>query len=268
MGKLVRFSLLVILISSLTNSLFAKTPDAPSAIVILLPGEAAPVAKLLHIVTITAKERSEFTMQDLLANARTKAETFGANIIAIENIPGQKNQNLRFAFYHSPKSRNLETKIAWSPARLLSWLDFKGEIPAFAPQQVAAVTHCGIAYETNVCSHGKKVKISVYNQFDKEKSWVRDSEISTSVLQHEQGHFDLCELYCRKLRAEFAAVKITPENMKAILPAIFRHVEREYLASQEQYENETIHGTVAISQDNWTTFLSSQLAANAEFAGS
>jgi hypothetical protein len=47
----------------------------------------------------------------------------------------------------------------------------------------------------------KKAKIFTKNTFDCKLSWVRPNQkYRTDLLEHEQGHFDLCEIYTRQLR--------------------------------------------------------------------
>src|SRR5690606_38649660 len=99
------------------------------------------------------------------------------------------------------KTGNAEMELSWSKFRKLTWNDFRGSIPHDAEEQTAAATYCGIGFETNTTSHHHNdLKIRVYNTFYPHSSWARPEEMNDAVLAHEQGHFDLCELYTRKLR--------------------------------------------------------------------
>ena len=83
--------------------------------------------------------------------------------------------------------------INWSEEKKLVWEDFKA-----APQKngdVAALTatHLGFAY--NVANG--KITYDIECRFEKNRSWglVKNDWI----LKHEQGHFDVAEIFARKL---------------------------------------------------------------------
>ena len=269
MGKLVRCSIFLFLIIASAHTSFSKSPDAHSPVIVLLPGHAAPSGTAIKAIEIPASKRTEHTLQELLTEARKRAVALGANVIAVERTENDAagKGKLRFVFYQSAETELLETTIAWQPYRKLSWADFRGNVPGQAPPEMAAVTSCGIAYETNVCRTGHQVKISVYSQFNKEASWVKPGVATAAILVHEQGHFDLCELYCRKLRQAFASAEVTPENMNRVLPRIFKQIEAEYLQRQQNYEAETMHGTIAFAQQLWVQEMSNELNDSLLFAG-
>ena len=171
-----------------------------------------------------------------------------------------------------PASRSSGTsqcaEFAWMPGRRLTWDDFRGSTPT-GRGNVAAETSCGIGFETNVISRGTPVRFRVYNTFSTTRSWVRDDARTLEVLQHEQGHFDLCELYTRKLRARFDATEgVTPENLKRITRSVWAEVHGEYADRQQQYEDETAHGLSRDGQIAWTTFLEKELGATESLASS
>lgn len=169
-----------------------------------------------------------------------------------------------FADAHSPvpnKGTIQRAEFSWTSSHRLTWEDFRGSIPS-GRGSVAAETSCGIGFETNVISHGVPAHFRVYNTFSMQRSWVRPDAMTREVLEHEQGHFDLCELYTRKLRARFnAAEGITPENLKRITHSVWAEVHGEYAEQQEQYEEETAHGLNRDRQIAWTERLEKELAA-------
>ena len=87
--------------------------------------------------------------------------------------------------------------IIWIKEIKLKWSDFKG-----APKEntvLAAVSSVGISYKE--ISHSiDKYFFEVNAEFEKNKSWVWVKKASDSILVHEQGHFDLAEIYARKMR--------------------------------------------------------------------
>lgn len=151
--------------------------------------------------------------------------------------------------------------FAWSADRKLNWQDFKGLAPSGNQQHVAAITACGIGYYTNSVAAHERPQITVYNSFYIHDSWVRHEAADDRVLQHEQGHFDLCEIYTRKLRQEIANAHITGANMKSELARIYARVTNDYEARQQAYEAETSHGTVAAAQQRWSMQISAELGS-------
>jgi hypothetical protein len=96
--------------------------------------------------------------------------------------------------------RPYETTINWSQHRQLEWGDFKGEFPG--DENYAAVSHNGIEAMAGLTRRSDvKVKAIFYTQ----TSWVETTTLSSDVLLHEQTHFDLTELYARKMRLAFDA---------------------------------------------------------------
>jgi hypothetical protein len=159
----------------------------------------------------------------------------------------------------SSVSRNLP-EIEWSKDRKLTWNDFQGSVPYDIEDQTAAATYCGIGFETsNVTSNISDLKIKVYNTFYTGKSWVRPEERNTEILEHEQGHFDLCELYTRKLRERLTTARLDSRNLRNSLANIYEEVQREYRERQEKYEDETGHGVKRDQQIRWQNELDQEL---------
>ena len=132
---------------------------------------------------------------------------------------------------------------------------------------MAAETSCGIGFETNVITRGVPVEFRVYNTFSTERSWVRPEARTNEVLEHEQGHFDLCELYTRKLRERFDEVEgINVDNLKRITRSVWHEVHGEYRERQEQYERETEHGLNRAGQEAWTVWLEKELSTTENWA--
>jgi hypothetical protein len=151
-------------------------------------------------------------------------------------------------------------EISWQRDRKLSWDDFRGLVPKDAEEQTAAATFCGIGFETNVITRkSPNIDIRVYNTFYTNNSWVRPEERNEAILMHEQGHFDLCELYTRKLRAEMSNVAVDVNTLKPVLRDIYERVQTEYRKRQETYETETAHGVNYNEQHKWEKILEKEL---------
>ncbi len=92
-------------------------------------------------------------------------------------------------------------RLAWDPGYQLTWFDFQAE-PREDWPHIAAITTSSILYKYH-CAEGK-LNYEVEAIFRKSESWVRPEARTPPYLKHEQLHFDITELYARKIRAELS----------------------------------------------------------------
>lgn len=148
-------------------------------------------------------------------------------------------------------------QFQWREHTRLSWSDFQGPVTA-AERESAAATCCSIGFRTNMLADGR-TEVEVYNTFYANKSWVKEDARIQSILDHEQGHFDLCEVYTRKLKQRIAMVDMNTTGVKQELMRIYSEVSSEYEARQQAYELETTHGTIIAEQKRWQQMIASEL---------
>ncbi|MDO6603368.1 DUF922 domain-containing protein [Arenibacter palladensis] len=140
--------------------------------------------------------------------------------------------------------------ILWTPARKLAWSDFKGK-----PSNIsgaAAITASGITY--NFSAQGTKDRMEldfkVETHFYPDKSWYKPKLANPIILSHEQLHFDISEVYARKMRRILAKTKFT-SNAKSEVKAIYRGILRELNDYQNQYDSETNFSRDTVQQLIW-----------------
>ena len=95
-------------------------------------------------------------------------------------------------------------KILWSSDRKLSWNDFKGLVDT-SNVAVKAMTYSEIKIDGSYLKDSIHIyKVGCY--FLTNRSWhvVNDS----STLSHEQLHFDISELFARKIRKSFDSLYV------------------------------------------------------------
>jgi hypothetical protein len=150
------------------------------------------------------------------------------------------------------------TEFQWAEHGRLSWNDFRGPV---RPQddETAAATHCGMGFKTVTGNDGKP-QVVVYNKFYTNKSWVRSDAKLDEILGHEQGHFDLCELYTRKLRKRMANFNFSAKNASDVLYDLYFQVNTEYERRQQAYEDETTHGINTPVQQKWQRNIAKELS--------
>lgn len=142
--------------------------------------------------------------------------------------------------------------IPWSAARPLVWSDFKGSPPAGGPE--GALTGYGLYYAWQC--HGHAFDFRITAAFVPRESWVKSIVLTDSTqnrrgLRHEQTHFDLAEVYARKLRKSFAELGDPCARKDGDLKARAQRVLDEEASTQRRYDNETNHGLLAPKQAAW-----------------
>lgn len=159
-----------------------------------------------------------------------------------------------------------QTSIEWNEKRKLNWSDFKATSIS-KESNVAAVTSCGFGYKTNLVLPFSKPKFIVINAFYPEQSWVKKSEQSRpELLEHEQLHFDISEVYARRLRKALSLSKLNYFNLKKESERIFDKIHKDYLLRQETYENESAFSLNAKMQTAWQVQIREELNALNEYA--
>ena len=248
-------------------SLSAARVHAQPAVTFYEKSEAVPAnAKKLKTITLTGinPDRS-CSGYELKLDARDSALSIGANLIKTESQRERSREapcdEITFSFYRVDDLRPAERRFGWSAARPLAWADFKGSVPADAGALTVAETSCGIGVETSTVTSANTPKVYVFNTFQTYTSWVRAADSTADVLEHEQCHWDICELYTRKMRQRFAVASINVSNLQRVVSKIFNETQREYGARQQRYENETRHGTIREQQTRWTQMIADELAA-------
>ncbi|MEM7380630.1 MAG: DUF922 domain-containing protein [Bacteroidota bacterium] len=141
--------------------------------------------------------------------------------------------------------------ILWSRDYRLSWSDFKGKVPD--SPRAAATTASGISYEFSTVSNKKgkyELDYTVSTFFYPNKSWYQPKLCDEVILGHEQLHFDISELFARKMRRLMDEASFT-ENVKNEVKAIYRKINEELAAFQQMYDRETNFSRDREKQAEW-----------------
>ena len=150
--------------------------------------------------------------------------------------------------------------IEWKPTARLSWEDFKGS-PDYESENVA-LTNTSIQLEYGYDK--TSLEFTVKCRFDKTKSWVKIK--NDDVLNHEQLHFDIAELYARKLRRQLREYKFNPTTVAEDVNHIYMKIMEEHHSMQQLYDVETDHSRLEDKQAEWEkrveTFLGPGLSRN------
>ena len=126
----------------------------------------------------------------------------------------------------------------------------------------AALTCSNINFRFGYGSSGFNYSISC--RFDKRKSWGRIK--NDYVLAHEQGHFDLAELYARKLNKALREYKYNERTVSKDVNRIYDNLMQEHHKIQNDYDFETDHSLKKAEQKEWFAKIAGELKSHANYA--
>ena len=148
--------------------------------------------------------------------------------------------------------------LRWRADNKLTWADFKGLVNTASTRDAHSRTIIRNSYDA--VRHGRiyQIKFGMVAGFDRAGSWVRPHAKTIPLLKHEQLHFDIHELYVRKLYASLSRYNYTG-NYDAEAKSIFAGFVKELRAAQELYDAESDHSRNKDKQLEWEKKISEQL---------
>ncbi len=110
-----------------------------------------------------------------------------------------------------------------------------------------------------------EVKFVIEAVFSKSKSSLATN--SEYELKHERGHFNICEIYARKLRQrilkkDFLKVK----NIKKEISEMYNKIMDELKAEQDKYDKQTEHSMNMAQQKKWEDKIQADLKELDEYS--
>jgi hypothetical protein len=148
--------------------------------------------------------------------------------------------------------------ISWSPEYKLNWSDFRGKE---RPIQYMAESNCIFVYKASpeIKERILYLHINLRACFDKQTSWVKKGQDKPELLNHEQLHFDICELHIRTLKKKIKEFAFDTMDYDQQIQKLFEEVWNDYQLEQEQYDKETDHGILKAKQDEWMEKINGKL---------
>lgn len=149
--------------------------------------------------------------------------------------------------------------IAWISSRKLTWADFKAA-PKTSTSAVALTTS-GITFGYSVEVLDNAIvgfKTEVFSHFYPEKSWVIKEDATDYILAHEQLHFDITELYVRKLRQAISELKVS-NSIRSQLKALHNQVNEKLNKTQKTYDAQSNHSINRKAQQEWEELIALEL---------
>ncbi|PCJ96994.1 MAG: DUF922 domain-containing protein [Flavobacteriaceae bacterium] len=140
--------------------------------------------------------------------------------------------------------------MPWTKERKLSWKDFRGKPKRGS--KAAAITASGISYNFSSLARGNEVEVDfvINTYFYPDQSWYNAAFCDDIILGHEQLHFDISELFARKLQKRLDELTFSL-NIKKEVRAIYKDLLKELNDYQERYDLETDFSRNIEKQFDW-----------------
>jgi hypothetical protein len=155
-----------------------------------------------------------------------------------------------------------DSVILWSASKKLNWNDFKGK--ADENSSYKAITTTLIL--TDVINYSDSLltyKISCF--FKKLDSWTKLK--TSSLLKHEQIHFDIAEIAARRMRKRFLEHKsLKRDSINVMINSIMQKAVSERRLLNESYDTETNHSVNKEKQKEWEIKIANELKSLAQYA--
>lgn len=185
-------------------------------------------------------------------------KAFGFSISAID-----KNGFLIEIFYQGDTSQPFEQDnlgssrlLEWDSKRPLTWDDFQGNPDESSEHDAETESTLRSQWNGIVVEGGIKVtEVKATAFFSPDESWVKDGKKTKELLNHEQGHFDIAQIFALKKQLAMNTLigQIFPNEaaVKAAIIAVCDNIDAEWNAFDDLYDDETDHSKDADKQKEW-----------------
>ena len=150
-----------------------------------------------------------------------------------------------FSFY---QTSNEDDKIYWDAGKRLAWNDYKAS-PDYNDTSNSALTFYGIS--SVIKTKKDTAAFQIKSMFDIQKSWVKPEDKTDTLLHHEQGHFDIAEVYARKLKKTVHDYTFKKATLGTDFNTIYKKNSEALNTQQGIYDEETDHGRIFAKQKEW-----------------
>ncbi len=135
-------------------------------------------------------------------------------------------------------AQEIEEGILWDENKRLSWADFKGKVPPAAVPAATTASGISYTYSANLLHHEVKLDFEVNAYFYPNESWYKPEQCTDNTLTHEQLHFDIAELFARKMRNRLRRTSFS-DDVKEEVRRIYKDILQALKDYQDQYDWET-----------------------------
>lgn len=161
--------------------------------------------------------------------------------------------------------------IEYSENGAFHWGMFRGRVNpkhiAEMGKNTAAVTVSSLSYETLEIKNGV-ARIKITAQFHPNESWTRYPKLyhPDEALLHEKKHFEICEIYARKIRKAVSQSTFSKRRFNEELTVLFKKLAHEHKNHQSTYDHETAHSIDREQQKRWNEEIEKELVSLNDYA--
>lgn len=137
----------------------------------------------------------------------------------------------------------------WNLDLPLAWTDFSGK-PDSPDTDFAAATYAGLELDVVEVSYLGYVTFKVRAVFDSHRSWAHPDRQDEHVLAHEQLHFDITEIFARRLERKLNAMKLKVKDKDVAKKLALQYNEAQ-MKEQERFDKDCVHGLDRNNQKSW-----------------
>jgi hypothetical protein len=167
---------------------------------------------------------------------------------------------LACSYAFSLAAQDTATTILWSEKKL-TWEDFREDnTDEKYYKKAAARINSGIRVRRYDTISNSQITVGIYAVMHPYRSWVRKRAVGNGkVLAHEQDHFEITELFARKLRKALSETTFTGKSYPKKMEKLIKQFRKDLSSMQYQYDQETTHGTNEQLQRWWHYFIINRL---------
>ncbi|GGG27262.1 hypothetical protein [Hymenobacter glacieicola] len=198
--------------------------------------------------------------------AAEKARQMGANVLRIydhrlPSLYGSSCHRIRAKALRIADITPYEKEIIWHPARRLKQADFKGSTDN---RPFAAATSSNIRYHYAGTPLQGTVQFTIETYFDCQESYFKPTSQAAYTLAHEQVHFDITELYSRRLAKALQEQVANTQELERKQQEIYRQLISEAQLLQDKYDSEVYADNDKLPA--WQTKIAQDLTALEPYA--
>lgn len=136
-------------------------------------------------------------------------------------------------------------------------------------ENTGAVTVSSISYTAQQISP-QEATVTITARFHPQESWTRYPHLTKpeEALEHEKKHFELTEIYARKLRKLVSNSRYSSARFKDEINKQFTDLVTQHRAEQVRYDHETNHSINHPQQIKWNARIDEQLASLTSYSES
>ena len=157
--------------------------------------------------------------------------------------------------------------LDWKRNLKLKHTDFKADSKGI---RGSAIANTASGFGFNITDKNGEITGSIYVRFYCDKSWWKyeliPEEKRDYVLAHEQLHFDICELFGRKLHKELLTLRSSGRLNERTIKRLHSKLEKQYSNYQDKYDKETEHSINRVEQYYWSKLIKTELEAMSEYS--